>query len=119
MYGFSDNLLSVVPVKVKSSHPREHPCYSFVCVPKQDRGKFLPKIATELGCNPKAHFRILTEGNPVTLENGNIVHPFQVMEDAQPSQAMIFVFLPNENYLESLLDRAGEFEAYSVSNLDP
>jgi hypothetical protein len=31
----------------------------------------------ELGCNAKLnHFKLLTEGQAITLENGNIVHPF-------------------------------------------
>ena len=76
----------------------------------------------ELGCVAKLnHFKTLTEGQPVTLENGNIVHPFQVMEAPEPSQAMIFVFLPNEKYLDSFLseDKVREFEAFSDANTDP
>ena len=38
--GFSDNYVSVVPIRVASSEKREQPCYSFILLPKQDRGKF-------------------------------------------------------------------------------
>jgi hypothetical protein len=38
--GFSDNYVSVVPIRVVSSVKREQPCYSFILLPKQDRGKF-------------------------------------------------------------------------------
>jgi hypothetical protein len=74
---FNDGNLHVIPVKIVSSDEREYGCYSFICVPRQDRGKFLPKKALELGCNVKLnHFKLLTEGQAVTLDNGNIVHPF-------------------------------------------
>lgn len=45
----------------------------------------MPKKAIELGCNPAVHFKLLTEGNQVTLEDGSIVYPFQVLEDPTPS----------------------------------
>jgi hypothetical protein len=43
------------------------------------------------------------------------------MEAPLPSQAMIFVFLPNEKYLENFLseEKIKEFEAFADSNTDP
>jgi hypothetical protein len=43
------------------------------------------------------------------------------MEAPLPSQAMIFVFMPNEKYLENFLseEKIKEFEAFADSNTDP
>jgi hypothetical protein len=46
----------------------------------------------------------------VTLENGNVIEPSQVMESAPPSQGMIFIFLPSIEYLEGFLDKEAEFD---------
>lgn len=45
----------------------------------------MPKKAIELGLDPKVHFRILTAGGTVTLPNGDIVYPFQVIDNPLPS----------------------------------
>jgi hypothetical protein len=34
LFGFSDNYVSIVPIKVKSVIKRDQPCYSFVLLPK-------------------------------------------------------------------------------------
>lgn len=75
-HAFQDSFVTVVPIKVSSSDEKSMPSYSFICIPKQAKGKFVPKVALELGCDPKVHFRLLAEGIPVTLANGDIVHPY-------------------------------------------
>jgi hypothetical protein len=42
------------------------------------------------------------------------------MEAPLPSQAMIFIFLPNENYLDGFLseDKENEFSAFSDDKID-
>ena len=99
-----------------SNVKRDQPCYSFVLLPKQDRGKFQPSVAIKLGCVPNLHFKPLTDGKPVTLANGTVVDPSQVLDQPPPSQAMIFVFLPSHHYLEGFLQKGGEFEQYSSAN---
>jgi hypothetical protein len=119
-YSFSDNLLTVVPVKLSSTDESDLGCYSFICIPKQAKGKFLPKKAVELGCNPRIHFKILAEGNSVTLEDGSIVHPFQVLEDQLPSQAFVLMFLPSEEHMESLFheSKLAEFQRFLPPSTD-
>ena len=105
-HAFQDSNLTITPVLIASSDEKDLPCYSYLCVPKQMRGKFIPKKALDLGCQPAQHFKILNEGNPVTLPDGTIVYPFQVSEDQVPSQAVVLMFLPNENYIDNLLTPA-------------
>ena len=64
---FEDEFLKVIPVESKSLIERSIESYSFICIPKQGPGKFQPKIAQDLGCLPKTHFRILQDGQSVTL----------------------------------------------------
>ncbi|CDW79345.1 zinc phosphodiesterase elac [Stylonychia lemnae] len=117
---FQDNYLKVIPIKVYSSDHTELESYSFICVPKQNRGKFLPKKAIELGADPKFHFKILNEGNTVTLADGSIIYPYQCTDNPLPSQSFIFVFIPNKNYLESFLSPENKqlFEQFYFENID-
>ena len=63
----------------------------------------MPKNATQLGCKPKEHFKTLTAGLPVTLDDGTVVTPDMVTEKPKPTQACELVFLPDERYVESFL----------------
>lgn len=78
--------------------------YSFICIPEQVRGKFLPQAAAKLGCKPKEHFGKLTQGLTVTLEDGSEVTPSMVSDKATPACAFELVFLPNASYLESFIN---------------
>ena len=73
-----------------------------------------------LGCDPKKHFKVLSEGQTVTLEDGSIIYPFQVIEDPSPSQSMVLIFMPDATYLDSLFDKPSldHFMPYSIDHLD-
>ena len=58
---FKDENVTIYPME-SVSEKSGRSCFSFICVPNQARAKLLPKKATELGCNPKLHFKILTAG---------------------------------------------------------
>ena len=57
-------------------------CCSYLCINKPQRGKFLHKKALELGCNPKKHFKLLTNGQSVVLDNGDVIEPSMVLEES-------------------------------------
>ena len=100
---FKDEFLTIIPVRSLSSN-RNDECLSFIGIPAQAKPKFLPKIAKELGCDPRLHFRELSNFKTVTLPNGNVVRPEQVMDDLLPSQAFILVFLPSEDFVTSFIN---------------
>lgn len=102
MVEYHDAYLKVIPVKLVSSLDKKKQCFSFIGIPAQAKGKFLPQKAKDLNLNPKVHYRILQEGNSVTLEDGTVVYPFQVIETPQPSQMFILMFIPDESYLDSV-----------------
>ena len=74
---FGDENLEVKSMLNISNDPTNSykECLSYVCVPRQQRGKFMPKKAIDLGCKPGVHFKILSEGEEVKLDDGTIVKP--------------------------------------------
>ena len=89
---------------------------SYICVPSQKRGKFLNKEAAKLGCVPKLHFRKLTEGQEVTLENGTVIKPEQVMEPSLPSECFIINFIPDESYVDCVVSDS-KYDEYFPENI--
>ena len=75
----------------------------------QGPDKFNPKAATQLGCSPKIHFKLLTAGQSVTLEDGTVVTTQMVTEKAPPAEALELVFLPDLDYVESFLSNNVNF----------
>lgn len=100
---FKDENVTIFPVRARSSADPNDQVFSFVCIPEQVRGKFLPQEASKLGCKPKEHFKILTQGQAVTLEDGSVVTSAMVSEKPAPSCACELIFLPHERYLESFI----------------
>ena len=79
---YKDELITIYPLVANGDGGV---CYSYIGVPVRGNGKFLPQKALQLGCNPKLHFRTLSEGQSVTLPNGTEVHPSQVTDEPEAS----------------------------------
>ena len=73
-------------------------------MPERARGKFLPQAATKLGCKPKDHFRFLTAGETITLDDGTVVTPEQVSDKQIAANACELIFLTDESYVESFVN---------------
>jgi hypothetical protein len=41
-HSFTDNLVTITPIDLESTHSKERSCYQFVIVPKQGKRRFLP-----------------------------------------------------------------------------
>ena len=76
----------------------------------------MPKKAIELGCKPGVHFWTLTEGVEVKLDNGTIVKPSDVMESTPPSESFIVNFIPDESFIESVINNK-DYEQYFEENM--
>ena len=75
---YRDTNAIIVPLRAVSEDSSKPDVFSFVVIPAQTRGKFLPQIAAKLGCKPKEHYKTLIDGNSVTLPDGTVVMPEQV-----------------------------------------
>ncbi|CAI2384764.1 unnamed protein product [Moneuplotes crassus] len=89
---------------------------SYFVVPKQTRGKFLPQVAKKLGCNPKVHFKKLSLGEDVTLEDGTVIRSSQVVDEALPSESFIINFVPDSTFIDSVVSNP-KYEAYFEENI--
>lgn len=99
---FRDDKMQVWPIEVRNAEGRV--CYSYVCQPNQARGAFQPKKAKAIkGLVPKLHYKALTDGQSVTLEDGTIVEPSQVCEDPAPSQCFAFIFMEDSSYVDGFM----------------
>jgi ribonuclease Z len=69
------------------------------------RGKFKPQTAKELGVKPGRDFQRLSNGESITLDNGTIITPNQVMEPSRGSPGFAVIELPVTSFVEPLLCR--------------
>ena len=70
-----------------------------------------------MGVKPGTNFRLLTEGTSVTLDNGTIITPDQVLDLPSPSESFIINFIPDESFVESVVSNK-DYEPYFESNID-
>jgi ribonuclease Z len=62
----------------------------------------LPKKAKAIkGLVPKLHYKLLTDGQSVTLEDGTVVTPEMVCDPPQPAQCFAFIFMPDDSFLQN------------------
>ncbi|KAF8248613.1 hypothetical protein K440DRAFT_624661 [Wilcoxina mikolae CBS 423.85] len=72
---------------------------SYIMTIHDHRGKFLPKVAKELGVEPGPKFGLLSNGHPVITPSGRIVHPHEVMEPTIPGTGIAVCDLPEADYI--------------------
>ncbi|EPS43282.1 hypothetical protein H072_2773 [Dactylellina haptotyla CBS 200.50] len=70
----------------------------------QVRGKFRVDLAKKFGLTPNPHYRILTEGKSVTLDDGTVVHPDQCMDPPKHVNGFAFLDIPDEEFIESTIE---------------
>jgi len=88
---------------------------SFFGHPTQKRGKFLPEEAIKLGCNPREHFKYLCKGQSVTLKNGTVVKPEEVMLSQEASNGFLINYIPNQSFVDSVINNH-KYEPYYKYN---
>jgi ribonuclease Z len=68
------------------------------------RGKFLPQKAKELKVRPGPNFSKLVGGEAITLEDGTVITPDQVMGEPKPGKGFAVFDIPTEEYIESFFE---------------
>jgi ribonuclease Z len=87
--------------------------YIIKCHPQ--RGKFLPQVAKKLGVKPGPLFSQLTSGKSITTDDGKVVTPEQVMEEAKEGGGFAIIDLPDKTYIEALVNRK-EWSSKEIMN---
>ena len=78
------------------------------------RGKFLVQNALKLGVPKGPSFAKLTKGQSVTLENGTVVTPEQVLEKQRNFPKILILDIPNDSYIPEFIK---QFASYDSTNL--
>lgn len=78
------------------------------------RGRFKVDEAIRLGVPKGPLFAQLTRGESVTLEDGTVVHPHQVLEEERKFPKVLVLDIPSDQYIESFKKH---FEKYDGTNL--
>lgn len=81
------------------------------------RGKFKFEEAVKLGVPRGPMFRQLTEGQSVTLQDGSIVTPEQVLEGERSFQKVLIVDIPDNSYLPAFKDTFKDYDATNVGTV--
>ncbi|KAI9310318.1 beta-lactamase-like protein [Dichotomocladium elegans] len=76
---------------------------SFICRGPTLPGKFNVQAAKSLGIKPGPLYGKLQRGETVTLEDGRVIEPSQVMGASVPGHVFVIVDCPNVRYLDNLL----------------
>ncbi|EMR11049.1 hypothetical protein PNEG_00648 [Pneumocystis murina B123] len=88
------NMLQTVPFPIS---------VTYICEGHTQPGKFNPIAAKTLGVTPGPQFGRLSRGESIILDNGNVVHPYQVLGESRPGFIFIIVDCPDKNYVDSLV----------------
>lgn len=86
--------------------PRSTPssiALSYIITLHPQRGKFLPKKAIALGVQSGPNFARLAAGETLTLPNGTIVTPGDVLGPTRPGTGFAVVDLPDVSYIADFL----------------
>ena len=77
---------------------------SYIVRNHKQRGKFMAKVAKDLGVPPIMNSR-LARGESVTLKDGKVVTPAQVLEAGKEGGGVAIIDLPSREFIAALLHR--------------
>lgn len=92
--------------------PHSSTCYEVIINPI--RGKFKVQEAIKLGVPKGPLFAKLSKGEEITLENGTVIKPEQVLEKERTFGKILIIDIPNDSYLDSMF---AHFKNFDVDNL--
>ncbi|PVD38133.1 hypothetical protein C0Q70_00744 [Pomacea canaliculata] len=76
---------------------------AYICKPFPTQRKIILEKCVDLGVEVGPLFAKLKNGESVTLQNGSVVHPDQVLSDPETPSPILIVECPSEDYLDSML----------------
>lgn len=99
----SDPIMSDPYIHVKLPAPQRNSastCYAIDLHPV--RGKFNPQKAKELGIPKGPIFAKLAKGSAITLEDGTVIEPSQVLSEQRIFERVLMVDVPSMSYMDSV-----------------
>eukprot|EP01133_Synstelium_polycarpum_P016874 gene16874-20064_t len=109
------------------TYERSHEtCISYICSTNDFVGKFLPERAAELGIPKGPIYGRLVNGHTITLPNGTVVQPREVMEEPSPATRFAIIRCPDTDYFDTLLNSPafdqffdGSFKMTTIFHITP
>eukprot|EP00475_Leptophrys_vorax_P022688 TRINITY_DN30907_c0_g1_i1.p1 TRINITY_DN30907_c0_g1~~TRINITY_DN30907_c0_g1_i1.p1 ORF type:complete len:784 (+),score=174.68 TRINITY_DN30907_c0_g1_i1:25-2376(+) len=97
-----------------------HLAICYICKTPDSRGKFLPQRAAELGVPKGRQFGELCKGNSVTLADGRVIRPEDVVEPNRKGVSFAIVDCPSGSYVDSLANNSvfEQFTSIAENSLD-
>ncbi|KAL8603885.1 hypothetical protein ACOMHN_049703 [Nucella lapillus] len=87
---------------------------AYICWPHPPQRRIILEKCVDLGIEKGPVLGRLKNGESITLENGTVVCPDQVLSDPEVMQPILVVDCPTEDYLESLMS-SQKLSAHQVS----
>lgn len=78
---------------------------TYICEGHAQPGKFDPIAAKALGLRPGPQFGRLSRGECITLDDGRVIYPNQVIGKSRPGSIFIIVDCPDKSYIDSLIQK--------------
>lgn len=105
---YEDNVLRIQRVRLDSATAPEgqdsrNDVHAYICRCNDKPGRLLLTRCVERGVPVGPLFSQLKAGKEITLENGDVVKPSDVLEPPQPGPVVIILECPSEDYVDSLL----------------
>ena len=81
------------------------------------RGKFKVEEALKLGVPKGPQFAMLTKGNSVTLDDGTVVTPEQVLEGERTFERVLILDIPDSSYLPAFTKMFKEYDSNGLGTI--
>lgn len=88
--------------KKKLERPQDF-TIAYICKLHDKPGRLLPKKAVDMGLKPNLHFELVKSGKTITLEDGRVVKPEDVLGPVIPGQVFIVLECPSKDYIQPLV----------------
>ena len=102
-----DSNLQIIPICInpKSTlNNKNDYSMSYIIIPNLKRPPFLIEKAKSLGLKPGPIYSKLQKGESVTLDDGRIIKPEDVLGESQPSSAVYILYLPSFEHMKLLIN---------------
>ena len=117
-----DENLKIIPICLNTNEDKNNYSMSYICIPHQKEAVFLPQKAKELGIKPGPLFSKLKKGENVTLDDGRIIQPKDVLGPLPKISALIIFFIPTIQHMNQLINEniviKNYIESYEKNNIE-
>ena len=101
-----DQNLEIIPICINpnnTSNNKNDYSMSYICIPNLKKPPFLIEKAKKLGLKPGPNYSKLQKGESVTLDDGRIIKPEDVLGESHPSSALYILYLPTFEHMKLLI----------------